>query len=516
MPAASSASSPPQPWWQRGAVYQIYPRSFADTDGDGVGDLLGVVGKLDYLRELGVEAIWLSPFYPSPMADFGYDVADYCDVDPRFGTLAEFDALVAGAHAHEMKVIVDWVPNHTSDRHPWFRDPARRHWYVWRERPNGWQAQFRRGGPAWSHDPTSGRWWLHSFLPEQPDLDWDEPEVEAAMHEVLRFWLTRGVDGFRIDVVYRIAKDPALGENEPGRRHDQDWPTIHPRLRRIRALLEEHGPDRMAVGELYLPTQADLVPYVNSGDELHLVHNFHFLTLPWSASAFRATVEEFDGLLDPGAWPAWCLNNHDHSRVATRYGPERARVAALVLLTLRGTPFLFQGEELGLEDVPIPPDAVVDLDGRDPERAPLPWSSGPGAGFTTGTPWLPLPPDAERVNAEVQASDPRSVLSLHRALLALRRAEPALQRGDQRFVDAGDEDVLGYTRGERLLVLANFATSEAQVRAPAGARVVLTTGMDKEPGETFAGVLRGDEGVALALQSSWRAASRRTRSHRYP
>ena len=485
-------------WWQRGAIYQIYPRSFADTDGDGVGDLRGVLSKLDHLVDLGVEALWLSPFYPSPMADFGYDVSDYCDVDPRFGTLADFDALTEAAHARGLRVIVDWVPNHTSDQHPWFTDPAKRHWYVWRDRPNGWQAQFRRGGPAWSFDPAREQWWLHSFLPQQPDLNWDEPEVEAAMHDVLRFWLARGVDGFRVDVVYRIGKDPELGENEPGRRHDQDWPTIHPRLRRIRAVLEHFGPDRMAVGELYLPTQADLVPYINSGDELHLVHNFHFLEQPWSAGGFRATIEEFEALLAPGAWPAWCLNNHDHSRVATRYGGERARVAALILITLRGTPFLFQGEELGLEDVAIPPEAVVDVDGRDPQRAPLPWAPGPNAGFTTGTPWLPITPQADRVNAATQDKDPHSVLSLYRALLALRRAEPDLHGGGQRLVDAGHPDVLAYTRGERFLILANFSAQPVEVDSPNGARVVLSTGLDRGPGR-FRGPLRGDEGVVLAV-----------------
>jgi alpha-glucosidase len=486
-------------WWQRGAIYQIYPRSFADTNGDGVGDLRGVLGKLDYLQALGVEGIWLSPFYRSPMADFGYDVADYCDVDPRFGTLADFDALVEGAHARGLRVVVDWVPNHTSDQHPWFRDPDKRHWYVWRDRPNGWQAQFRRGGPAWSFDPASGQWWLHSFLPQQPDLNWDEPEVEAAMHEVLRFWLARGVDGFRIDVVYRIAKDPDLRDNEPDRRHDQDWPTMHPRLRRIRSVLEEYGGDHMAVGELYLPTQADLVPYINSGDELHLVHNFHFFLLPWSAQEFRETLNEFHSLLAPGAWPAWCLNNHDHSRVATRYGRERARVAALVLLTLRGTPFLFQGEELGLQDVPIPPDLVVDVDGRDPQRAPIPWGPGHNAGFTTGTPWLPMAADADRVNAAVQAENPHSVLNLYRALLALRRAEPDLQAGAQRFVESGHPDVLSYARGDRFVVAANFGREVAEVEVTDAAEVAVDTGL-RRTGDAFDGRLAGDEGVVLLLR----------------
>ena len=500
-----------RPWWQRGAIYQVYPRSFADSDGDGVGDLRGIATRLDHLADLGVEALWLSPFYPSPMADFGYDVADYCDVDPRFGTLADFDALVAAAHDRGLRVVVDWVPNHTSDRHPWFADGARRSWYVWRDRPpNAWRTQFRHDSPAWSRDAGSGQWYLHSFLPQQPDLNWDEPAVEAAMHDVLRFWLRRGVDGFRIDVVYRIAKDPELRDNEPGRRHDQDWPTIHPRLRAIRAVLEEFGADRMAVGELYLPTQRDLAAYVTSGDELHLAHNFFLLAAPWDAAVYRATIAEWQQLLEPGAWAAWCLGNHDHPRLATRLGPARARVAALLLVTLRGTPFIYQGDELGLQDVPIPPAAVVDVDGRDPERAPLPWAApsaaGPGAGFTTGTPWLPITPDAERVNVAAQAARPDSMLALYRELLGLRRAEPALRTGAQRWLEAGP-DVLAYERGERFVVALNFASTPRPARlgadGPGGQRATIeiaTHPSRREPGgevDLARLELAGDEGLVL-------------------
>jgi alpha-glucosidase len=490
-------------WWQRGAIYQVYPRSFCDADGDGVGDLPGVLARLDHLVSLGVEALWLSPFYRSPMADFGYDISDYEDVAPVFGTLADFDALLAAAHARGLRVVLDWVPNHTSDAHPWFTDPERRGWYVWRDRPNGWQAQFRRGGPAWTRDEATGRFYLHSFLPQQPDLDWDEPEVEAAMHDVLRFWLRRGVDGFRMDVLYRIAKDPHFGENEPGRRHDQDWDTMEPRLARIRRVLEEFGDDRLAVGELHLPTQADVARYVNWPAGLHLAHNFHFLELPWDAGAFRASLTELYELLAPGAWPAWCLNNHDYPRLASRHGEHAVRVAAMLLATLRGTPFLYQGEELGLADVPVPPDRVVDVDGRDPQRAPLPWAppseAGPGAGFTTGTPWLPMTADAQQRNAATQGEDPESVLSLYRALLGLRRQRDDLQQGDIAFTDPAAPDVLTYRRGERLVVALSFSAEPRPVAWPRGARTVLSTHLDRAAGTPAPAELRGGEGIVAEL-----------------
>jgi alpha-glucosidase len=490
-------------WWQRGAIYQVYPRSFCDADGDGVGDLPGVLSRLDHLVSLGVEALWLSPFYRSPMADFGYDISDYADVAPVFGTLADFDALLAAAHARGLRVVLDWVPNHTSDAHPWFTDPERRGWYVWRDRPNGWQAQFRRGGPAWTRDPATGDFYLHSFLPQQPDLDWDEPEVEAAMHDVLRFWLRRGVDGFRMDVLYRIAKDPDFGENEPGRRHDQDWDTMEPRLAGIRRVLEEFGDDRLSVGELHLPTQADVARYVNWPAGLHLAHNFHFLELPWDAGAFRDSLTDLYDLLEPHAWPAWCLNNHDYPRLASRHGEHAVRVAAMLLVTLRGTPFLYQGEELGLADVPVPVDRVVDVDGRDPQRAPLPWAppsqAGPGAGFTTGTPWLPITADAQRRNATSQGQDPQSVLSLYRRLLGLRRERDDLQHGDIAFTDPETPDVLTYRRGERLLVALSFSVEPRPVAWPRGARTVLSTHLDRAAGTPAPAELRGGEGIVAEL-----------------
>ncbi|MGE3141526.1 MAG: alpha-amylase family glycosyl hydrolase, partial [Thermoleophilia bacterium] len=390
------------PWWQGAVIYQVYPRSFADGDGDGVGDLDGIVRRLGHLARLGVDAIWLSPFYPSPMVDFGYDVADYTDVDPLFGDLAGFDRLVREAHALGIRVIIDWVPNHSSDRHPWFeasrssRDDPRRDWYVWRDgRPGGgpptdWVSVFG-GGPAWRHDPSTDQWYLHTFAPEQPDLNWANPDLAEAMLGTLRFWLDRGVDGFRIDVVQELGKvvDPPAGATAWAQ--GQDWPDGHGVMRRVRGVLEEYD-DRMAVGEVYILDQARLASFLVTGDELHLAHNFVFLRLPWDARRFREVIDEFTRLAPDPAWPTWCLENHDHPRVASRWdedgrGADRARAAALLLLGLRGTAFVYQGQELGLPDAEVPPERVVDLDGRDPERAPIPWErpsvAGPGAGFTT-------------------------------------------------------------------------------------------------------------------------------------
>jgi alpha-glucosidase len=519
----------PQPWWQRGPVYQIYPRSFADSDGDGVGDLRGVIAHLDHLndgteRSLGVEAVWLSPFYPSPMADFGYDVSDYTGVDPLFGKLEDFDELVEQARQRGIHVVIDWVGNHSSDRHPWFvesrsgRESSKRDWYVWRDGaadggpPNNWLTAWKQAGPAWSWDEPTAQWYLHSFLPQQPDLNWDNPQVEAAMFDVLRFWMDRGVDGFRLDAVYKLGKDPELRDNEPGLVHQEHWPVVHDRLRRLRAVLEEHEGDRVAVGEVYADSQRTLVEYVNSGDELHMVHNFALLLQPWNAAAFRQVIEEFAQVAEPEVWPAWCLNNHDHSRVATRYdedgrGPARARAAALLLLTLRGTPFIYQGEELGMRDACIPADAIVDVDGRDPERAPIPWeppsAAGPGCGFTTGRPWLPFAPDPQRTNVASQAADPDSTFSLYRRLIRRRHDSAALQHGLEVLLDSTPEDVLAYTReadGERLLIAINFAPEETPLAARG--RLELSTDPARPPdGPALDGlVLRPDEGVLIALE----------------
>ena len=362
------------PWWKSAVVYQIYPRSFADSGRPpaGVGDLEGIRRRLGHLADLGVDALWLSPIYPSPGHDFGYDVADYCDVDPAFGTLGDLDRLVADAHGLGLRVLLDWVPNHTSDEHPWFVEsrssPAnpKRDWYVWRDGdpstpPNNWVGAFT-GGPAWTWDGATGQWYLHQFLPQQPDLNWANPEVVEAMHGVLRFWLDRGVDGFRIDVVHGLGKDPALPDDPPesaGIAHSSlnDRPETHHVIRGLRRLADSYPGDRVLVGEVYLLDTTKVATYYGDGDELHLAFNFPPLFAPWDAGEWRAHVARVEEEIGArGAWPTWVLSNHDNPRHRTRYGTDqRAAAAAVLLLTLRGTPFLYAGEELGLEDAVVPP-----------------------------------------------------------------------------------------------------------------------------------------------------------------
>lgn len=526
--ATVPALTPAQiPWWRKGAIYQVYPRSFADADGDGVGDLEGLRSKLDYIASLGVEAIWLSPVFPSPMADFGYDVSDYCDIDPLFGTLADFDRLLADAHERGLRVVLDWVANHTSVEHPWFRasrssrDDPRRNWYVWADPgpdggpPNDWTSAFRAVGPAWTLDDATGQYYLHSFAPQQPDLNWDNPEVEAAMHETVRFWLDRGVDGLRLDAIIKIAKDPELRDTI-GRipSHHQDWETIHDRLARLRRVLDEY-PDTMMVGELWADDLPRFLTFL-TGSGMHMAHNFEFVDLPWDADRYRSFIQRFavEAEAVPEAWPCWFLENHDLPRVATRFddgglGRTRARAILLMIYALRGTPFVYQGQELGLPDAQVPPERVVDVDGRDPERAPIPWRrpslAGAGAGFTTGEPWLPLVEDAEELCVEAQETDPGSTLHLTRRIAAVRSRSRALQEGDQRLVDAG-AGVLAWLRegdGERYLALVNVATTTLSPTLPAdlpgtGTLVLSTDVGGEERRRTSGGARVTMEGLDLA------------------
>jgi len=515
------------PWWERGVVYQIYPRSFQDSDGDGVGDLAGIERRIDHLVDLGVDAVWLSPIYPSPMADFGYDVADYEDVHPLFGTLTDFDRLIGALHARGIRLLLDFVPNHSSDRHPWFlesrssRANPKRDWYIWRDPspdggpPNNWISDF--GGPAWTFDPATGQYYLHAFLKEQPDLNWRNPEVRARMMDVLRFWLDRGVDGFRIDVLWHIVKAADLPDNPPNpdyrpemgekfsvlQRHSTDQPEVHEIAAGFRKLADSYG-ERVLVGEICLPVDRLMEYYGREAPGVHLPFNFQLLDAPWDAKALAAIIAAYEAALPPGGWPNWVLGSHDAQRIAGRLGEAQARVAAMLLLTLRGTPTLYQGDEIGIGKVDIPPDRLRDPRelrepglglGRDPARTPIPWDDSPYAGFSTVEPWLPLNADWRTRNVAAQRADTGSLLNLYRSLLALRRAHPALSVGDFALVEA-EEEVLAYERrygAERILVALNLGGRERPLPTEADGRLLVST---LGPGG-YGRLLRPDEGVIL-------------------
>lgn len=512
-PVPPTTAATADDWWRTGVVYQVYPRSFADSNGDGMGDLAGIVAHLDHLndgteRSLGVDAVWLSPIYPSPGLDVGYDVADYTGVDPAFGSLADVDRLVAEAHRRGIKVILDLVLNHSSDQHPWFaasraaREGPYADWYIWADaagrtssgaprRPNNWVSFF--GGPAWTWDETRGQFYLHTFLSQQPDLNWRSPAVREAMLDVVRVWLDRGVDGLRFDVFNAFFKDAQLRSNPrrlTGRTayarqfhvYDKNRPELAELLAEIRRIVDEK-PGRMTVGELFEGPASQAAGYASAG---HLVFDFTLVETPWNAKAFGRSIAEREAAFGRGGWPTLVLSNHDRSRHASRYddgrhGDERARVAAVLETSLRGTPFLYYGEEIALRDVAVPRDEIVDPPAkratrlapwwnRDQARAPMPWGLGPNGGFTTGRPWLRMSPDFPTRNVATQAGDPASVLSLYRRLLWFRRSRPALTGGAQEPVDLGADDVLGYLRrsddAEAALVVLGFGDRERAILIP--------------------------------------------------
>jgi alpha-glucosidase len=525
-------------WWQSGVVYQIYPRSFQDSDGDGIGDLPGITSRLDYVQRLGVDAIWLSPIYPSPMADFGYDVADYTGIAPIFGTMDDFDTLLAETHRRGLKLILDLVPNHSSDEHPWFvearssRENPRRDWYIWRDPapdggpPHNWLSNF--GGPAWTLDEPTGQYYLHLFDPKQPDLNWRNPAVREAIYDAMRFWYRKGVDGFRVDVIWMLIKHVDLPDNplDPDwtpermesyrfkRLHDQNQPEVHDVIREMRAVTNEF-PDRVLIGEIYMSVE-DLVSYYGPElDEVHLPFNFNLVVLrEWGAAMVRDIVDRYERALPEGAWPNWVLGNHDQPRIASRVGQSMARLSQLLLLTLRGTPTIYYGDELGMEDVPIPQDRVVDPQGlrmpgfsRDPQRSPMLWDGSVGAGFTSGEPWLPLDNDYAIRSVAAQEADPRSMLKLTRRLLDLRRTAPAIDRGSYAPVDTPDQHVYAYLRSqgkERFLVVLNFAAEPTTLDLSAlGGKgsVSACTYMDRDGAVDLAALeLRPQEGLLVKLE----------------
>jgi len=523
-------------WWQTGVIYQVYPRSFQDSNGDGVGDLPGIVERLPYIAALGVDAIWLSPIFASPMADFGYDISDYCAIDSLFGSMDDFDRLLAAAHARGLKLLLDFVPNHTSDQHPWFlesrasRDNPKRDWYIWRDPapgggpPNNWLSEF--GGSAWAFDAATGQYYYHAFLKEQPDLNWRNRDVVEAMHDVMRFWLRRGVDGFRLDAIWHLIEDERLRDNPPNpdyRPSDPpdksllpiysgDRPEVHDALREMRQVLDEF-PNRLMIGELYLPFDRLMAYYGCGLSGVHMPFNFALLKAPWNARTIARLIDDYETALPAGGWPNWVLGNHDRPRVASRVGQAQARVAAMLLLTLRGTPTLYYGDELGMRQATIGPEQVRDPfemnvpglgQGRDGCRTPMQWDASPGAGFSEVIPWLPLAEDAAVSNVAVQSADPASLLSLYRRLIALRRSSPALRQGAYRPV-AATGDVLGYLReadGQRLLVALNLGAGEGALDMPVGmaGQVVLGTAGEREGEAACSSLrLRPNEGVIVEI-----------------
>ena len=520
-------------WWQRGVIYQVYPRSFQDSNGDGVGDLKGISLRLEHLVDLGIDAIWISPIFPSPMRDFGYDVSDYRAIHPLFGSLADFDELLESAHARDIKVILDFVPNHTSDEHPWFRESRssklhpKRDWYVWRDAkpdgspPNNWESEF--GGPAWTFDEITSQYYYHAYLKQQPDLNWRNPEVERAMCEVLRFWFDRGVDGFRVDAIHHLHEDEQDRDNppdpnwRPGMKPNKRWvqirtvdqPGVHASIRSMRSVADAYS-NRVMIGEAYLPIDQLMAYYGADLSGFHLPFNFHLISTDWKPQAVASLIETYEAALPAGGWPNWVLGNHDRTRVATRVGRAQARVAAMLLLTLRGTPTIYQGEEIGMVDTSIPPHLVQDpLErnvpgfnlGRDPVRTPMPWNPEINGGFTSGEPWLPLNADADVLNVSNQAEDPRSVLSLYRALIRLRRDNDVLSIGDLRLLTA-TEHVLIYERrleSQRVVVALNMTDQARSLRFQSGAsEILLSTYLDDHFLSNADEIhLRADEGLIV-------------------
>lgn len=525
-------------WWQQEVIYQIYPRSFQDSNADGIGDLNGIRMRLDYLAGLGIKAIWLSPIFPSPMADFGYDISDYKDIHPLFGTLADFDKLVHEIHARGMKLIVDLVPNHTSDRHPWFiescssRSNPRRDWYLWHNAqpdgsvPNNWLAAF--GGSAWTWHEQTQQYYYHAFLKEQPDLNWRNPQVQEAMFDVMRFWLDHGVDGFRIDVLWHLIKDASLRDNPPNpdyqphmATYDQLLPVystdqheVHDIVGRMRKLLDQYD-NRMMIGEIYLPIHKLVTYYGTANNGAHLPFNFQLISLPWSSKNISAAVQEYEAALPKDTWPNWVLGNHDQPRIASRVGYDQARIAAMMLLTLRGTPTLYYGDELGMRDVPIPPHLIRDPQGlnmpdknlsRDPARTPMMWNDHARAGFTTASEtWLPIDRNWRTINAAAQHKDPFSMLALYQKLIRLRQQEPALRLGSYAPVHT-DHQLFSYIRHHNgspaFMVVLNLTHRTASFRPTINFQgtVEISTAHELEGQHVQNRIeLAGDEGVIIKL-----------------
>ena len=528
-------------WWQSGIIYQIYPRSFMDGNNDGVGDLIGIAAKLDYLKSLGVKCVWLSPIFPSPMYDFGYDVADYEDIEPLFGNMKDFDYLLEEVHKRDMKLILDLVPNHTSHEHKWFKesrkskDNPKRDWYHWRDPapnggpPNNWRSMF--GGSAWEFDEHTNQYYLHLFCVEQPDLNYSNPEVWQAMLNVIDFWMKKGIDGFRVDVIACMWKDlryldHPLNPNWDGKHpygkynniYVANLPKVHEIIKDMRKVMDNY-PDRVMVGETYMPYKDLIMYYGEKNDECHLPFNFHLLEAKWDAKVFKQEVDDYEAALTEGRWPNYVLGNHDQKRIATKIGAKQARVANMLLLTLRGTPTVYYGEELGMHNVKIPahlvqdPPAVnmpeiADEVGRDPVRTPMQWNSSENAGFSKPgvKTWLPLSEDYKEFNVESELKDKASMLSLFKALSSLRSSEKALSVGDYIPVTVKVKDIFAYQRvfgTDKFLIVLNFGSKKHTVNLSAVAEkgeIEVCTDMKRNGVVTLEKlIVNPDEGLLIKL-----------------
>ena len=525
-------------WWQYGIIYQIYPRSFQDSDGDGIGDIQGIIVRLDYLKWLGVKAIWLSPVYPSPMADFGYDISDYKNIDPVYGDLTDFDELLTEVHARDMKLIMDLVPNHTSIEHPWFKESRssgnnpKRDWYLWYDAlpdgspPNNWLSVL--GGNAWEWDEKTGQYYYHAFLKEQPDLNWRNPEVRGAMYDIMNFWLNRGIDGFRIDVLWHLIKDKQLRDNPKNPDYEDympdydqylpvystDQPEVMEIIQEMRTLTDHYN-ERLIIGEIYLPINKLVTYYGPESNGAHLPFNFMLLSLPWESERIASAIDEYESALPENAWPNWVVGNHDKPRIISRVGYHQARIAAMLLLSLRGTPIIYYGDEIEMTDVPIPFNEVQDPQGknmpgknlsRDPARTPMQWDNGINAGFSRQKPWLRIDDKFHRYNVALQRNDPYSMLNFYRRLIDMRQKEPSLMTGDYRPLFSNNQMIAYFRHSEgnpAFLIVLNMSHRPCYYdpeRIMIKGKVEIATSPELE-GKTIENplYLGGDEGVIIRL-----------------
>ncbi|MFW5887940.1 MAG: alpha-amylase family glycosyl hydrolase [Bacteriovoracia bacterium] len=486
-------------WWKETVIYQIYPLSYKDADGDGKGDLAGIRSQLDYLEQLGIETIWLSPIFPSPMHDFGYDVADYCNINQIFGNMNEFDLLLEDIHARGMKLILEFVPNHTASEHKWFKESKKskdnpyRNWYIWADPkedgtpPNNWISFF--GGPAWTKDEASGQYYLHQFHKHQPELNFRHPPVWDEMEKIMKFWFDKGVDGFRIDVIWLLMKDKHLrdepvnpdwceGHDPHGRLqhiYTQDLTETHEIVKKMRKVADEYE-DRLLIGEIYLPVEKMVQYYGKNLDECHMPYNFNLILMDWDPGQIKTFIDHYLNLLPKGATPNWVLGNHDKPRVASRIGTAQAKVAAILLFTLPGVPTIYYGEEIGMENVHIPPNMckdppavqrpeLADLVGRDPFRTPMQWNDKTNAGFCSSSqePWLPIADNYKEVNVEKQVDEFGTFYSIYKKLIALKHSDPRLLYGDFKWIEINNPDLMVFERRfkqKRMLVVCNFSDKE--------------------------------------------------------